>query len=65
VSHCEPESLTLLALGEREGLDAEVTHIAECAECAEEVATFAALVDLARSTRHSTRRHHRPAGRRR
>jgi hypothetical protein len=49
VSHCEPESLTLLALGEREGLDAEVTHIAECAECAEEVATFAALVDLART----------------
>jgi hypothetical protein len=49
VFHCAPETLTLLALGESEGLDDDRTHIAECSECAKEVAAFAELVDVART----------------
>ena len=49
MSHCKPEELTLLALGEAEGLEDDRAHVAECAACAKEVAAFAALVDLART----------------
>lgn len=49
MSHCAPETLTLIALGESEGLDDERTHIVECPECAAEVAAFAAIVALART----------------
>jgi len=49
VSHCAPETLTLLALGERDGLEGDRRHLAECPECAAEVAAFAAIVELARA----------------
>ncbi|MFG1926001.1 anti-sigma factor [Cryptosporangium sp. NPDC048952] len=45
--HVDPERLTLLALGEG-GVDAEESHLAECAVCREELATLRHVVGLGR-----------------
>jgi len=48
VSHCEPDAMALVALGEVDGLDAERAHLETCAECAAEVAAFSEIVTTAR-----------------
>jgi hypothetical protein len=49
VSHCEPESIALLALGEEDGLTAERDHVRGCAACQAEVDQLAAVVRTGKS----------------
>jgi hypothetical protein len=49
VSHCEPESIALLALGEEVGLTAEREHLRDCAACQVEVDQLAAVVRTGKS----------------
>jgi anti-sigma-K factor RskA len=49
VSHCDPDSLALIALGEREDLDDEVGHAAECEQCAAELASLSSVVATGRT----------------
>lgn len=47
--HVDPETLALIALGEPVGDVDERAHLAECAQCADDVASLAATVTVARS----------------
>lgn len=49
VAHVDPENLALVALGESLPDDAGRAHLADCAECAAEVASLAAVVTVGRS----------------
>lgn len=49
VSHCEPDVIALLALGETEGFDAELEHIATCARCQVERDQLASVARTGRS----------------
>lgn len=49
MSRCDLDVLALIALGEREDLDAELAHVAECAQCASELASFTSIVATGRS----------------
>jgi hypothetical protein len=49
VSRCDLDALALIALGEREDLDAELAHVAECAKCSAELASFTSIVATGRS----------------
>lgn len=47
--HADPELLSLLALGEQVGTDAERSHVRTCPACAGELSELQGLVDLVRS----------------
>lgn len=49
MSRCDRDALALIALGEREDLDAELAHVTECAQCASELASFTSIVATGRS----------------
>lgn len=49
VSHCEPDVIALLALGETTGFDAELEHIAACARCQAERDQLASVARTGRS----------------
>lgn len=49
MSHCEPDVIALLALGETEGFDAELEHIATCARCQVERDQLASVARTGRS----------------
>lgn len=49
MSHCEPESIALLALGEEAGLTAEQEHLRRCAACQADVDQLAAVVRTGKS----------------
>jgi hypothetical protein len=49
VSHCEPDSVALLALGEEAGLNDEIEHLRQCAACQAEVDQLAAVVRTGKS----------------
>lgn len=49
MSHIDPDVAALIALGEPVADDAERAHLAECAVCADEVASLARTVSVGRS----------------
>ncbi|HEX5858043.1 MAG TPA: anti-sigma factor [Microbacterium sp.] len=49
MSHLEPEQIALLAMGEPVASDDEADHLAECAECADELALMRHTVIVGRS----------------
>lgn len=49
MSHCDPDALALIALGERDDLDAEMAHAADCEQCAVNLASLRAVVATART----------------
>ncbi len=49
MSHCDPDALALIALGERDDLDTELAHVDGCEQCAAELASLATVVTTARS----------------
>lgn len=49
MSHCEPDVIALLALGETEGFDSELEHVAACARCQAERDQLASVVRTGRS----------------
>ena len=49
MSHLDPEQIALLAMGEPVASDAEADHLAECAECADELALMRHTVIVGRS----------------
>ena len=49
MSHLEPEQLALIAMGEPVASDAEADHLAECAECADELALLRHTAIVGRS----------------
>jgi len=49
VSHCEPESIALLALGEEDGLTTEIEHLRVCSACQADVDQLAAVVRTGKS----------------
>lgn len=44
MSHCDPDALALLALGETDGLSADLAHVETCARCQAERDQLAAIV---------------------
>lgn len=50
MAHIDPEILALAALGEDAGDDADRAHLAQCSECASELAMLAAAAHVGRST---------------
>jgi hypothetical protein len=49
MSHCDPDALAVIALGEREDLDADLAHVSECSQCEAELASFTSIVATGRS----------------
>lgn len=49
MSHLDPEQIALLAMGEPVASDAEADHLADCAECADELALMRHTVIVGRS----------------
>src|SRR5690349_3746676 len=50
MSHLDDEKIALIAMGEPVGSDADGQHLAECADCAAEVAEMSRVALVARSS---------------
>lgn len=49
VSHCEPDAIAVLALGERDGLEDVYAHVQACSKCQAEFDQLSAVVRTGRS----------------